>query len=152
MKRIGELLAGVGLAPRVIDMQANLQATIDRYRAYNLPPEFFQVLALEQRGGPCPRCGKPWERIDAEGLYVYHYFTPECDCYPRCPECGTSWHREAAAGFDRFEKCNSCRWTAHPVYVRICRRCEESFRTGRSDDHLCAACEERAARTSKRTA
>jgi len=139
-----EIVDKIGLGPNQVDMQADLQATIDKYHQYNLPSEFYEVLHLEKSGGPCPRCGTPWNRIDVDyGPFRYHYFDPDCDCFPRCPECGTSWHREVAAGNQRLDKCTSCGWAQHPVYVRICRACNESFRTDRSDDHYCGICEEK---------
>lgn len=139
MKSAREILSMLA-AP---DLPTYLQATARAYEAYNLPAEFELLLRLEREGGPCPRCGKAWERVEVTvpwGDKLTYYFDPACECFPRCPECGVSWHREVAANNTNLDRCSSCNWQRHPIYQRLCRVCGQGFRTRDPAHKVCALC------------
>jgi hypothetical protein len=40
---------------------------------------------LEMMGGPCPKCGKPFQQICVDSDDgKYDYYEPACKCFPKC--------------------------------------------------------------------
>jgi len=124
------------MAHQVTTESITLGAEIQRKntRAQDLGPEYEDILTLEVDGGPCPRCGMMWKKIEVKNPYAnFTYYDPACSCYGRCKEgpsvvwkrvrdkkdrvkeiptkkkvmtgCGSSLHREKILGVDR---CMSC--------------------------------------------
>lgn len=47
-----------------------------------------QLMRLEIKGGPCPRCGKAWKNQTYDNHFgLGSYYKPDCHCYMYCPRC-----------------------------------------------------------------
>ena len=66
---------------------------------YGVDSEEFMLSQLELEGGPCPKCGMVWGRVDvAENDFfpAHHYYQAKCQCYPLCVHClKPIWHHTA---------------------------------------------------------
>ncbi|MFA5376793.1 MAG: hypothetical protein WC455_13675 [Dehalococcoidia bacterium] len=44
-----------------------------------------QAATLERKGGPCPFCGVPFNKVDVDNRYgKFSYYQPSCRCFKRC--------------------------------------------------------------------
>ena len=142
MEQASELLKGhVFTAERFAEYQRKLREADEEAE---VPELMLQLIELETLGGNCPRCKKPWKKIEVKNECAdFTYYSPDCKCYPCCPKCGTSFHREWAMGERDFSKCTSCYWTSHPIFQRKCGKCGHWFMTPIDDygPHMrCEAC------------
>jgi len=122
----------------------NQKTLHDRLAKANAPQLMLQLIKVETLGGNCPKCDKPWKKIEVKNECAdYTYYDPDCKCFPRCHGCGTSFHREWAMEERDFTKCQSCGYSSTPIYGRQCRKCWHWFLTEdpASDRHvICDSC------------
>lgn len=112
---------------KVTDMQSKLQFRIDQDMIVGLPVDLIEVETLEMNGGLCPKCGKPWRKIEVKNQFAdFYYFDPDCKCYGRCSNCESSLHREKTTGMGRGE-CISCGFDddLREYLVLLAKRAEE---------------------------
>lgn len=146
MQKIGGMVEkhiGIITQERFLKIQESAKRhAITMLNAEGLFVDMF--INLETSGGYCPNCNISWEKIPVKNRFAdYIYYDPACDCYGRCPECKTSWHREQGImRIKQMEKCTSCRWSANPIYGRICQKCQRWFNSKDSkiDGQLCPKC------------
>ena len=95
-------------SPIPIDFREDFKNRLDELKVQGLPNEALLLYFLEVQGGECPKCKKPWKRIDVKNVFVkFYYHKPTCRCFPICPWCESLLFIEMFGS--GYEKCRNCK-------------------------------------------